>query len=143
MKTFDDFGISLPARSSSGQVNTQCPRCSSQRRKKKATCLSVNIDEGVWLCHHCGWSGNLANGSNGDSNVLHWRKPKFVKPDPLPQTTLSPSIIKWFSDRGISESTLDENKISEKKVYMPQIEDMSKSVAFPYYKNGELINSIL
>ena len=53
MKTFEDFGIKLTARATSGQTHTQCPSCSSQRRKKKAACLSVNIDEGVWLCHHC------------------------------------------------------------------------------------------
>ena len=62
MKTFEDFGIKLPSKGRSGQVHTQCPSCSSQRRKKKAACLSVNIDEGVWLCHHCGWAGTLANG---------------------------------------------------------------------------------
>ena len=79
MKTFSDFNITIPARANSGQVNTQCPECSSQRRKKKAPCLSVNIDEGIWLCHHCGWSGTLSNGTNGNSVSLHWRKPKFTK----------------------------------------------------------------
>ena len=140
MKTFSDFGIKIPARSTAGQVNTQCPECSSQRRKKKAPCLSVNIDEGVWLCHHCGWSGTLSNGTNGNNVSLHWRKPKFTKPDPLPITALSPEVVKWFSDRGISETTLEETKINERKVYMPQIEALSNSIAFPYYKNGELIN---
>lgn len=139
MKNFSDFDISVPS-GKSGQINTQCPRCSAQRRKKRATCLSVNIDEGVWLCHHCGWSGTLSNGSNGSSNVLHWRKPKHVKPDPIPVTELSSSVIKWFADRGVSEQTLLENNISERKVYMPQIETMSNSIAFPYYKNRELIN---
>ena len=47
MKTFEDFGIKLTAKATSGQTHTQCPSCSSQRRKKKAACLSVNIDEGV------------------------------------------------------------------------------------------------
>ena len=139
-KTYSDFDINIPARSSSGQINTQCPRCSGQRRKKKATCLSVNIDEGVWLCHHCGWSGSLAKGDDKGSDVLHWRKPKFIKPDPLPTVDLSSSVIKWFSDRGISISTLEENNISERKVYMPQIESMAQSIAFPYYRNKELIN---
>ena len=141
MKTFSDFNISIPTRHTSGQVNTQCPSCSSQRKKKKAPCLSVNIDEGVWLCHHCGWAGSLANGNDSvGSAALHWRKPKYVKPEPLPVTALRPSIIKWFADRGISETTLDETKVNERKVYMPQIESLSMSIAFPYYKNGELIN---
>jgi len=141
MKTFSDFGINIPSRHTSGQVNTQCPSCSSQRKKKKAPCLSVNIEEGVWCCHHCGWSGSLVNGGDSvGSAALHWRKPKYVKPEPLPVTALRPSIIKWFADRGISETTLDETKVNERKVYMPQIESLSMSIAFPYYKNGELIN---
>jgi transposase-like protein len=38
---------------------TTCPRCSHQRKKKSARCLSVRIDrEGVrFKCHHCGWQG--------------------------------------------------------------------------------------
>jgi twinkle protein len=141
MKSFEDFGIKLPTKGKSGQVHTQCPSCSSQRRKKKASCLSVNIDEGVWLCHHCGWAGSLANGKDSTgSSALHWRKPRYVKPEPLPVTSLKSTIVKWFGDRGISETTLVETNIGERKVYMPQIEDFTMAIAFPYYVNGELIN---
>ena len=140
MKTFDDFGIKIPSRKS-GQVNVPCPECSSHRRKKKAPCLSVNVEEGVWLCHHCGWSGNLANGKHSSADsALHWRKPRYTKPESLPSTDLKPEMLKWFGDRCISEQTLIENKIGSKKVYMPQLEDMSQSIAFPYFKDGELIN---
>ena len=141
MKTFEDFGIKLTARATSGQTHTQCPSCSSQRRKKKAACLSVNIDEGVWLCHHCGWAGNLANGKDNASPLaLHWRKPKYVKPEPVPPSSIKPSILKWFSDRGISQTTLEETNVGQRKVYMPQEEDFTMAIAFPYFKNGELIN---
>ena len=141
MKTFEDFGIKLTARATSGQTHTQCPSCSSQRRKKKAACLSVNIDEGVWLCHHCGWAGNLANGKDNASPLaLHWRKPKYVKPEPVPPSSIKPSILKWFSDRGISQTTLEETHVGQRKVYMPQEEDFTMAIAFPYFKNGELIN---
>ena len=141
MKTFEDFGIKLTAKATSGQTHTQCPSCSSQRRKKKAACLSVNIDEGVWLCHHCGWAGNLANGKdNVGPLALHWRKPKYVKPEAVPPSSIKPSILKWFADRGISQTTLEETHVGQKKVYMPQEEDFTMSIAFPYFKNGELIN---
>jgi len=141
MKTFEDFGIKLTAKATSGQTHTQCPSCSSQRRKKKAACLSVNIDEGVWLCHHCGWAGNLANGKDNASPLaLHWRKPKYVKPEPVPPSSIKPSILKWFSDRGISQTTLEETHVGQRKVYMPQEEDFTMAIAFPYFKNGELIN---
>ena len=137
--TFEDYGIRLPGRAS-GQVNTQCPECSSHRKKKKAPCLSVNADEGVWLCLHCGWSGSLKKGPDDISNVLHWRKPTYHKPEPLPAVDLSPEVMDWFLNRGISAETLKENNISSKKVYMPQTESLEDSIAFPYYKDGELIN---
>ena len=141
MKTFEDFGIRLPSKGRSGQTHTQCPSCSSQRKKKKAACLSVNIDEGIWLCHHCGWAGTLANGrDNVGPSALHWRKPKYVKPESIPASSLKPEIVKWFDKRGISETTLEETKIGQRKVYMPQLEDFTMAVAFPYFKNGELIN---
>jgi twinkle protein len=39
--------------------SASCPQCSATRRKKKAECLSVRVDEAhvLWNCHHCGWSG--------------------------------------------------------------------------------------
>ena len=76
MKTFHDFGIEVT--SNTGQVSTTCPECSNQRRKKNVKCLSVNTDEGVWCCHHCGWTGTLKVGSQRTNN-LHWRKPQYRK----------------------------------------------------------------
>jgi len=53
MKTFLDYGIHIPS-DATGQYYTTCPICSETRRKKNAKCLSVNVEEGVWKCHHCG-----------------------------------------------------------------------------------------
>ena len=53
--SFEEVGIYL--RNTSGQEKTKCPECSPNRRKKADPCLSVNIDEGIWNCHHCGWKG--------------------------------------------------------------------------------------
>ena len=51
--TFEENGIYVNA--TSGEVKTQCPKCSTSRKKSSDPCLAVNIDEGVWFCHHCGW----------------------------------------------------------------------------------------
>lgn len=56
--TFEDVGIILPS-DAAGEVSTTCPKCSPNRRKSRAPCLSVNTTEGAWLCHHCGWKGGL------------------------------------------------------------------------------------
>lgn len=36
-----------------------CPECSQYRSKahRKTKCCSVNVEQGVWHCHHCGASG--------------------------------------------------------------------------------------
>ncbi len=60
--SFHENGITI--KKNSGQVKTQCPKCSQDRKKKSDPCLSVNIDEGVWNCHNCGWTGGLKKQNN-------------------------------------------------------------------------------
>ena len=69
MKNFHELGIDTKGQSS-GQFKRLCPQCSHQRKKKYDTCLSIDLDQGVWNCHNCGWSGGL----NGNGNS-QW-KPK-------------------------------------------------------------------
>ena len=44
-----------------GSQTAICPKCSHTRKKKRAQCLKVTIDnEGVrWWCHHCNWNGGI------------------------------------------------------------------------------------
>ncbi len=127
LKELQNLGIKI--KKHSGNIKTKCPKCSHLRKNKKDDCLSVNIDEGLYNCHHCGWQGN----------VLFKKKQEYVIPEKV-KVNLTDRVVKWFADRKITEPTLEENKINERKVYMPQIEALSNSIAFPYYKNGELIN---
>ena len=138
-KDFIDFGIDISS-ARGDQVYTQCPECSKSRRKKKATCLSVNIPDGVWNCHHCGWTGSLLSGNDWKDKVSHWNKPKIVVRPKDFEVTLDPSVVDWFKARGISRQTLEDNKISYRSVYMPQVEEHVTSIGFPYYKGEELIN---
>ena len=50
---FDETRIDLTAGGKSDQL-TLCPECSANRSKrKKHKCCSINVDYGVWHCHHC------------------------------------------------------------------------------------------
>ena len=51
-----------------GNQKTTCPKCSSSRKNSSDPCLSVNVDEGVYNCHHCGWKGSIKN-ENGNGNA--------------------------------------------------------------------------
>jgi len=123
--TFEENGIYL--KGTSGQEKTVCPECSNGRRKSKDKCLSVNIDEGVWHCHHCGWKGSL-------KKVKHLTKVESVK-KPEPPTTkvdtsLPDNVYQWFEGRGITRSVVNDAKIGYK----------DRWIQFPFYKDGEVVN---
>jgi twinkle protein len=130
--TFRENGIYI--NKSSGQIKTKCPKCSHERKKKSEPCLSVNIDEGIWNCHNCGWKGSLKK-TNYMQEVFYKRPTK--KPE---LSKYSSGMIKFFKDRGISEKTLISNKVSEGNEYMPQVSGERNTIQFNYYKDGELIN---
>ena len=130
--TFSDNGIMV--KRTSGQVKTKCPKCSQERKKKSDPCLSVNIDTGVWNCHNCGWKGGLKKHD-------FMQEVKYVLPKSRPTiSNYSDGILKYFKDRGISESTLLRNRIGEGKEYMPQVSAERNTIHFNYYKESNLIN---
>lgn len=135
MKTFLDFGIEIQGRT--GEVRVTCPQCSEQRKKKTERCLAVNTDEGVWNCHHCGWTGTLkeSRGENVVSLKTAYRKPEYQAPSNLPE-----EVLAWFSSRGISEQTLAKARIGYGSIYMPQLGGEANAVQFPYYRGDEVVN---
>jgi twinkle protein len=135
-KTFGDFQIQIPA-GRAGEVDTTCPQCSSQRKKKQARCLSVNVDQGTWHCHHCGWGGGLTQGEKRFDPA--WQKPQYRRPEPIKQKRSDPAM-EWLAGRGISRDVAERNRIAETSVYMPQVEDHVGAIAFPYYRGDELVN---
>ena len=112
-----------------GNIKTVCPRCSKDRRKKHDPCLSVNVDEGVWNCHNCGWSGS----------VRLKQEKQYITP-PTELKTLSEPVVKWFAGRGISNQTILRYKISEGKEYMQQVGEERNTIHFNYFYNGNLVN---
>ena len=130
--TFRDYGIII--KKNSGQAKVKCPKCSHERKKKSDPCLSVNIDEGIWNCHNCGWKGTLKQ-NNYMENIT------YTKPKVRPKVSeYSKDILAFFNYRSISERTLIKNKVGEGLEYMPQLGRETNTIQFNYYKNGELIN---
>lgn len=112
-----------------GNVKVVCPKCSDSRKNKHDPCLSVDVNEGVWNCHNCGWKGAISI------------KPKKEYVRPMAELkTLSQPIVEWFAARGITNQTLIRYKISEGIEYMPQVNEKRNTIQFNYYYNGELIN---
>jgi len=136
VKDFQDFGIDLGGRSGE-EVKVTCPKCSPLRRKKNYPCLNVNTLKAVWHCWHCGWSGGLAQGEFSKPTVAHTKI--FVKPEFRP-SPLSEGGLEFFRKRGITNDVLMRNHCSLESVWMPQIEEEVTAIAFPYYRDGEVVN---
>ena len=138
MKSWSDFGIEVRP-GASGNYATTCPQCSPHRKNHKAKCLSVNIEEEIWNCHHCSWSGTLKQGTDRKSNPWEWT-PKVYK---KPSYTVKPpknEMLDWFQKRGIPPEVVIRNKIIVAKVWMPQVEAEVDVMQFPFIRNGEVIN---
>lgn len=130
-----DLGIKLRRRS--GQEKVPCPKCSESRRNKKDPCLSVNITEGTYNCHHCGWKGNVKSFTRKDS------RKEFSKPDPnmLKSAELNDRIVKYCEGRGLSKPTLEKFFIHGKSEWMPQTQKNESCMVFPYLREGEVVNA--
>lgn len=134
MKTFSDYGIQIE----SGQTRTFCPQCSPTRKKSYDKCLSVDTEKGVWYCHHCGWHGGLGNTDKEKHEAKqHFQMPKFIRSEITDQ-----KVIKWFSERGISERTLSHFGIKSGLAWMqgPNGGGKTNTIQFPYYMDGQVVN---
>ena len=139
MKTFADFGIDISDTRGTGEVKALCTQCSHLRKKSHIKCLNVNVEEGLWNCWHCSWSGSLTYGEDR-SSLIQSSQPKIYRKPTYSQETLSARTVQWFARRGIPEHILTRRQISAGMVYMPQVEEEVRAIRFPYFRNGEVVN---
>jgi len=130
MTELQDF-LDLKIEVKPGRVEQKvlCPKCSPERKNKQDKCLSVNLEKGVYNCHHCGWSGN----------VKLKERQEYFKPVPI-EINVSERILKYFKIRGISQATIANWKIGESREYFPQVREERAAINFNYYREGQLVN---
>ena len=52
--------LGIEIKGNSPQQKVKCPNCYKIGKENyKDTCLSVNMELGVYNCHKCGWSGKV------------------------------------------------------------------------------------
>ena len=90
-----------------GNNKIQCPQCSHTRKNKRDKCLSVDITNGLYNCHNCGWSGSVQKFSS---------KPDYIKPLGT-NIQLNKRVLNWFEQRKITESTLSNTVKSSSSFY--------------------------
>ena len=144
MKTYRDFGIEIPYGRMRGQIKTFCPECRDRRTDKRDKSLSVDLDNGVWHCHYCGWSQGLPKEKDmswNNNTPYKPQKPTYKRPKLSGQAQISDKAKSWFKSREISEGTLVKMKITEGKEFMPQKGKEVNTIQFNYYRDGELVNT--
>lgn len=137
--TFEAIGIDIPD-GATGEIRVTCPKCSPERRKASERCMSVNVDEGVFYCHHCAFRGGLKSGIRNNGDPKAWKKAEWAAPPLLPATPIPDRVYRWFAARGIPAAVVDRNGIAFGDAYMPQVEGWVPCIQFPYRVDGRVVN---
>lgn len=132
------FRLDIPAGKTSGIAQCHCPECLPQRKKKEHPSVELDLDQGTWICHHCGYMGNIHKGMarrKGPNQWIpqEWRKPVYEMTEPT-------KLLSWFESRGISKATLLAHKVSYGHAYFPKLEDYRPSILFPYFLGDQVVN---
>lgn len=135
---FSRYRVEIPKGAASGRVMAHCPECLHTRKKKEHPSVEVDLDDGSWICHHCGFMGNIHSGiakKRGNHWIpAEWRRPHFSQGD------LPDKLRSWFKSRGISSATLEKHKIGYGQAYVPKHEDIRPCVLFPYFDGEDIVN---
>jgi twinkle protein len=128
-----------PRRYVDGDQKLTCPRCSHTRRNRTDPCLSLTIDSetAVWKCHHCEWAGAVRE--NEKAAPQRSRRKPPARPQ-RPPADLTPAVLGWLAQRSITEGVARRNRVGSARVYFSELEAEADAIAFPYFRNGELIN---
>lgn len=152
------YGIDVPGNRFSGNYKTTCPNCRDSRGNPRDRSLSCNLATGQFFCHHCQWSGSVAEEEEWERqerreqrsqawfnpNPVKRQKKEYRKPKPRPASPYSQNLLAYMASRGISEATLKALRVTEGIERMPRkdgtFKDMN-TVQFNYYRDGELVNT--
>jgi len=141
MKRFEDFGIEIPP-GRTGNVSVRCPWCADDRRKNRLKTLSVNVELGIWNCHHCAVHGSLRDG-NEAREMRELRRPvvkSYVAPSPPEVVKLTLRAQQWLANRGFSADVIEAFGLYSETIWMPQLNGETATIAFPYRRAGALVN---
>lgn len=125
MSSFSQLGIEL--KSNRNQQKLKCPRCKEIGKENYLdTCLSVNVEKGLYNCHKCGWKGKL----KPVNTIMDMKEYKMPQKSDLKK--LSDKGRRFLNERGITDDVIDNNKIVSSRD--------DKFIVFPYLRNGKIVN---
>lgn len=123
----------------------KCHKCHPSRHNQSDPSLSVNMDEEVWNCHHCDWTGGLGGGEERASRPFFreiksktYVTPIIHKPSDNP---LNVEAVKMLKARGIDPKTAIDAGVFATKHYFGKIGKEVPALCFPFVKNGTIVNA--
>jgi len=123
------LAIGVNPKGNRAEQKVVCPNCVKLGKTNiKDTCLSINILDGLYNCHKCGWSGRVGK-TEFKKEVMQI---VYKIPDKPNITNLSDVALNWFIGRSITQEVLIANKVAMTKD--------GNGIVFPYFRNGQLIN---
>jgi len=134
-ESFEELGIKVKNRA---VYKTTCPNCSYSRTKKNDECLSVDANEGIANCHHCGIA-YLIDKKTHISSIPVTKEYKLPKQEV--NYDIDENVKKWFKEeRGISDATLKKAKVTTGTKFMPQVKKERNVIKFNYFFQDKLVN---
>lgn len=120
-----------------------CPKCTHKRTNPIST-LIVNTVTESWFCKHCGFAGDLVQGSKilPTENLFEpWSYNPTLQTYSY-QDNLSPTVLENFASKKITKETLEFFKITQSKVYFPEIGNYAMAIVYPYFMEDRLVNIV-
>ncbi len=121
-----------------GENAMPCPECSGDRKKKSAKSFSWDAQKGIGNCLHC--NARFGKKLFEIYRPAEQQKPVYARPEWRNITDLEDDVLKFFTDRGISQRTVNQAKISQGRTFFPQLEKEAKCIEFNYFRDAELVN---
>ena len=134
MKKFIEWE-SLPLKKVNGMEQLRCPECDEVRTDKRDRSLKVWHNNGTAKCFYCEAFSVKENKTDFKKDytypVQEWRN----------FTNLSDKLVQWcFTERRITQNTLNQLGITEEKIYFPQSGKEQSAVVFNYFEGETLVN---
>ena len=136
LQTKREFLIEL--KNQNGENAMPCPECSGDRKKKNAKSFSWDAQKGIGNCLHC--NARFGKKLEGGYKSSEPQKPIYSRPEWRNITDLEDDVLKFFTDRGITQRAVNQVKISQGRTFFPQLEKEAKCIEFNYFRDAELIN---
>lgn len=128
--SYRDYGITGVHNGMEGEVRTICPECSHTRKKSGEKCLAVNVEQGTWFCHHCGWGGGLKK-----QEYKRLELPDFSSQVCPLEAQAAADMREYFLSRGITAPTLESSGV------FASTDNSGKMwIGFPYEQEGKIVN---